>query len=156
MRRHGVKAGHLVLQYVKALGAEVTAISTSTNRKEKAKRPGATHFVLRGVKDASKAAHSLDCLFFTSDAPYDKYSNLLDAFEKIILLALPDDVNIIGSIADQRATLEFSTKHNIRPMIEKLIMHKVNEDLQRVRDGKARYRIVLENKLQSCCIILIN
>ncbi|ORX88934.1 mannitol dehydrogenase putative [Basidiobolus meristosporus CBS 931.73] len=178
MRRHGVKEGHrvgvvgigglghLALQYAKALGAEVTAISTSTNKKAEAHKLGATHFVnLRDDADMKAASRSLDYLFITSnatDAPYDKYASLLDVFGKIILLAAPEDNikispfslipknitlagSIIGSIEDQKATLEFSAKHNIRPIIEKLPMEKVNEGLQHVRDGKVRYRVVLEN-----------
>ncbi|KAK9768257.1 hypothetical protein K7432_001224 [Basidiobolus ranarum] len=178
MRRHGVKAGervgvvgigglgHLALQYAKALGAEVTAISTSTNKKEEAQKLGATHFVnLRDEEDMKKASRSLDYLFITSNAsnaPYDKYASLLDTFGKLVLLAAPEDNitlspmslipknitlvgSIIGSIEDQKATLEFSAKHNIRPMIERFPMDKVNEGLKHVRDGKVRYRVVLEN-----------
>ncbi|KAK9764075.1 hypothetical protein K7432_008730 [Basidiobolus ranarum] len=178
MRRHDVKAGervgvvgigglgHLALQYAKALGAVVTAISTSTNKKAEANKLGATNFVnLRDEEDLKKAARSLDYLFITSnasDAPYDKYASLLDTFGKMVLLAAPEDnikINpmslipknislvgsIIGSIEDQKETLAFSAKHNIRPMIEKFPMERVNEGLQHVRDGKVRYRVVLEN-----------
>jgi alcohol/geraniol dehydrogenase (NADP+) len=40
--------------------------------------------------------------------------------------------------------LEFSARHSVAPITEKFPMSKVNEALERLRSGKARYRIVLE------------
>jgi uncharacterized zinc-type alcohol dehydrogenase-like protein len=39
--------------------------------------------------------------------------------------------------------LEFAVKHDIKPVIEKYPMEKVNEAIQHLRSGKARYRVVL-------------
>jgi uncharacterized zinc-type alcohol dehydrogenase-like protein len=44
--------------------------------------------------------------------------------------------------------LEFSARHDIAPVIEVFPMSKVNEALDHLRAGKARYRIVLQNDIQ--------
>jgi len=41
--------------------------------------------------------------------------------------------------------LEFSARHAIAPITETFPMSKVNDALERLRSGKARYRIVLVN-----------
>jgi hypothetical protein len=41
--------------------------------------------------------------------------------------------------------LAFSARHSIAPVVEYFPMSKVNDALERLRSGKARYRIVLIN-----------
>src|SRR6266850_846473 len=43
--------------------------------------------------------------------------------------------------------LEFSARHSVGPVVEYFPMSKVNDALERLRSGKARYRIVLINDL---------
>lgn len=43
--------------------------------------------------------------------------------------------------------LDFCARHAVAPVIEKFPLSKVNEALDHLRGGKARYRIVLENDL---------
>ena len=43
--------------------------------------------------------------------------------------------------------LEFSARHSIAPITETFPMSKVNVALERLRSGKARYRIVLVNDI---------
>lgn len=58
-------------------------------------------------------------------------------------------LNIFGSSAAPtpsiRAMLEFAAKHNIKPQIEKfpLTQAGITEAMQKLRDGKMRYRGVL-------------
>ncbi|KAE9162006.1 hypothetical protein PF004_g30634, partial [Phytophthora fragariae] len=54
-------------------------------------------------------------------------------------------IGSIGSIQDIKDMLELASKENVRPMIQKLPMSKVNEGLDMVRDGRVRYRVVFEN-----------
>ena len=53
----------------------------------------------------------------------------------------------LGSPATTKDMLEFCTHHDIAPKIEVFPMSKVNEALDHLKAGKARYRIVLENDL---------
>ena len=51
----------------------------------------------------------------------------------------------LGSPATMGAMLEFAARHGIEPVTETYPMSKVNDAFERLRSGKARYRIVLEN-----------
>jgi D-arabinose 1-dehydrogenase-like Zn-dependent alcohol dehydrogenase len=80
----------------------------------------------------------------------------------MILLGFPDvafnstylvarQLSITGSFLGNRATmremLEFAQEHGITPEVELMPMTRVNEAIQRVKEKKARYRIVLVNEL---------
>jgi uncharacterized zinc-type alcohol dehydrogenase-like protein len=54
----------------------------------------------------------------------------------------------LGSPFNTARMLEFSARHDIAPVIEVFPMSKVNEALDHLRAGKARYRIVLQNDIQ--------
>jgi uncharacterized zinc-type alcohol dehydrogenase-like protein len=53
--------------------------------------------------------------------------------------------SFIGSRAMMKEMLLFSQEHGIRPEVELMPMLKVNEAIQKVKENKARYRIVLVN-----------
>ena len=52
-----------------------------------------------------------------------------------------------GSPATTALMLDFCARHGIAPHIETFPMSRVNEAMDHLRAGKARYRIVLENDL---------
>ncbi|KAJ2056566.1 hypothetical protein GGI17_006138, partial [Coemansia sp. S146] len=113
--------------------------------------------------------HTLNYLFITSDSHANQYNDYITwmTFKgQIILLSLPKGQmsvspfefvisevaitgSMIGGINVLKKTLEFSAEHNILPMIERFPMDKINDALERVNDGKARYRAVLENSPSS-------
>ncbi len=93
--------------------------------------------------------------------PWAKYTSLLKIHGSVILLAAPEEplnipamallfneTSFAGSLIGGRALikdmLDFAAQHKVYPWIEKVEMKKVNEALQRVRDGKVRYRVVME------------
>jgi uncharacterized zinc-type alcohol dehydrogenase-like protein len=41
--------------------------------------------------------------------------------------------------------LNFTARHDIKPMVEMYKMTDVNEAVERLKNGKPRYRVVLEN-----------
>ena len=43
--------------------------------------------------------------------------------------------------------LAFCARHEIAPIIEKFPMSRVNDAIEHLRAGKARYRIVLQNDI---------
>jgi uncharacterized zinc-type alcohol dehydrogenase-like protein len=53
----------------------------------------------------------------------------------------------LGSPATTATMLEFCARHKIAPVTETFPMSKANEAFKHLHDGKARYRIVLENDL---------
>ena len=80
--------------------------------------------------------------------------------ERIILVGFPEvalnstylvarQLSITGSFIGNRATmremLSFSQEHGIKPAIELMHMSQVNAALQKVKENRARYRVVLVN-----------
>jgi uncharacterized zinc-type alcohol dehydrogenase-like protein len=53
----------------------------------------------------------------------------------------------LGSPATIAKMLDFTARHEIPPITEEFPMSQVNEALDHVRAGKARYRVVLKNDL---------
>ena len=49
-----------------------------------------------------------------------------------------------GSPAALRQLMKFAARKNIRPQIEVYPMSQINEAIERLHSGKARYRIVLK------------
>ncbi|KAJ2109895.1 hypothetical protein IW146_006149 [Coemansia sp. RSA 922] len=160
--------GHLAIQYAHALGAEVVAFSHSPNKRQQCLELGASKFVDTSDKDEVDAVrHTLDYLFITSNSKSSQYSEFLSwmAFEgTVVLLAIPEghmtfapydiistEVSITGSMIGGvnvlKKTLEFASQNNIRPIIEKYPIGQVNEALQHMDKGQARYRIVLTHEI---------
>ncbi|KAG2522615.1 hypothetical protein JM16_003406 [Phytophthora kernoviae] len=159
--------GHLGIQFAKAMGADaVVAFSRSANKEEEVRALGAMEFVVyTDAKQAAAAANSVDVLLICANAdnmPYTLFLSFLAVRGSCIMVGLPnDDVKFnafgvvgkgakfvgsnIGSIQDIKDMLEVASKKNVRAVVQKLPMSKVNEGIKMVRDGTVRYRVVLEN-----------
>lgn len=156
--------GHLAIQFAHAFGCEVTAISSSPKKKKEALAFGADHFIDSNDRDGlRKAEFGFDLLMCTS-SDVDRWMLLQQALKKrgkLILLGFPTlafkpvdlvahELSIIGSFIGNRAAmqemLKFAQAHGIKPKVELMPMSQVNKAIQRVRENKARYRIVLFNK----------
>ncbi|KAG3134378.1 hypothetical protein PI126_g18709 [Phytophthora idaei] len=158
--------GHIAIQFAKAMGAaSVTAFSRSNNKEQEVRGLGADEFVVyTDEKQAKAAVGSVDILLITADAnnmPYSTFLSFLAVRGTCIMVGLPnDDIKFnafqvvgkgakfvgsnVGSIQDMKDTLEVASKHNVRLVIQKLPMAKVNEGIDMVRKGTVRYRVVLE------------
>jgi alcohol dehydrogenase (NADP+) len=158
--------GHLAIQFIRALGAIPIAFFRSANKEQEVRAFGAVEFYnLSDEADQKKAASSVDFLVLTADAnnmPYNMYLSLLQKRGTFIMVGFPNDEvkflprllvprairfrgSCIGSIQDVKDMLKLASKENVRPIIQKLPMEKVNEGLNMVREGRVRYRVVLEN-----------
>jgi alcohol dehydrogenase (NADP+) len=91
------------------------------------------------------------------------YFNLLDTDGYFIMVALPEaplsgipsmtlacrQINLVGSLIGSPAMIEdmlnFADKHSIKPWIAKYPMKDCNEAIKAFKEGKPRYRIILEN-----------
>lgn len=157
--------GHLALQFAKALGAHVTAISSSPEKEAAAKEFGASEFLLSS-NDAmmQKAANSFDLILSTASAPLDwsKYVRLLNPRGVLCIVSgLNSKIDVpvmsliqgrkticgsnIGGSKEIAQMLEFAAKHGIKPQVEPMLMREVNEALDKLRSNDAYYRIVLMN-----------
>lgn len=158
--------GHLAIQFSKAMGYEVTAISYSPRKQAEALSFGADHFIDSSNSAAlSQFYDYFDILLLTAygKIDWDNMFAFLKRKGKIILVAFPEvnldpvdlvvhELSIIGSFVgkpeEMREMLAFSAANNIKPMIELMPMSEINEAIRKVRQNKAHYRIVLVNDLQ--------
>jgi uncharacterized zinc-type alcohol dehydrogenase-like protein len=157
--------GHMALQFANKWGCEVHAFTTSDSKEAEARKLGA-HFVHNTKqKDAlKKLARSLDLIISTVNVPLD-VSGLLDTLapkgrlHNVGAVLRPLEIPAFSLILGQKSVsgspagspvaidemLEFSARHSIAPITETFPMSKVNDAFERLRSGKAHYRLVLEN-----------
>lgn len=157
--------GHLAIQFAHALGYEVTVISSSPAKKEEALGLGAHHFVVSDDKASlRKLEFNFDLLLCTAhgDINWEWLLTILKKRGKLVLVGFPNvalnstdlvvhELSITGSFTGNRATmkemLSFAQAHGIKPWIELMPMTRINEAIERVKQNKARYRIVLVNDI---------
>ncbi len=155
--------GHLALQFANAWGCHVTAF-TSPGKQDEARQMGA-HETLnsRDPKDVEKAAGRFDLLLCTINVKQDwnAYLNALKPKGRLHMLGVvtePLDLNVVPMLFSQRSVssspvgspatlvkmLDFSARHGIEPVTEHFPMANVNDAMEHLKAGKARYRIVLD------------
>jgi len=157
--------GHLPLQFANKWGCEVHPFTTSDAKEVEALQLGA-HNVHNTRRDGSlkKIAASLDLIISTINVPMDIPGLLATLAPKgilhvvgAVLERMPAPAfdlilgqkSIAGSPGGNRTAihrmLAFCARHSIAPMTETFPMSKVNDALEHLHGGKARYRIVLAN-----------
>jgi uncharacterized zinc-type alcohol dehydrogenase-like protein len=157
--------GHLGLQFARAFGAEVTALSTSKDKEAEALRLGAHHFVnTRDMEAFKKIAGSFDFLLSTVSADQDWAGLVASLRPKATLcvvgvpqspIAVPAFPLIekqrtvagspIGSPRDLHEMLDVAARHGVKAITERFAMAKANEAIAKVKKSKVRYRAVLAN-----------
>lgn len=160
--------GHLAIKFARAMGAEVTVFSSSTDKAKEAKEFGAHHFYQWGSDEAKDLASSLDLLISTSSAEldWDLAFSLLGNNGTLCFLGIPvSSINVpliplifgqksvVGSVVGGRRfmqeMLDFAAINQIKPMTQTMPLSQVNEAMDLVLEGKARYRIVLISEEQN-------
>jgi len=157
--------GHLALQFANAMGCEVTAFSSTAAKEDEASFFGADRFVhLQDERQLEAAAGTLDFLLSTVhvDLDWRCYLNMLRPGGTLCFVgASPGPLNLspltlitgakavagspIGSRAMIREMLEFAARNSIEARSELFAMADVNAAIARLRENRARYRIVLRN-----------
>jgi uncharacterized zinc-type alcohol dehydrogenase-like protein len=157
--------GHLGLQFAKAFGAEVTALSTSKDKEAEALGLGATSFVnTRDAAELKKVAGSFDLLLSTVNADQDWQAlvNSLRPKGTLCIVGVPPSPitlqafplisgqrsvagSPIGSPRDLHEMLGVAARHGVKAITERFAMAKANDAIAKVKKGKVRYRAVLTN-----------
>ena len=177
MRRHGVNPasrvgvvgigglGHLALQFAKTFGAEVTALSTSIDKEDEARKMGADHFVnTRDMAEMKKIAGSFDFLLSTvsADQDWQALMNSLRPKGTLCMVGVPPSPIAIqafplisgqrsisgsptGSPRDLHEMLDVAARHGVKAITERFPMAKANDAIAKVKKSKVRYRAVLVN-----------
>ena len=157
--------GHMALQFANKWGCEVHAFTTSDSKEEEARKLGA-HDVHNTKREGvfQKLEGSLDLMISTINAPLDipgvlgalapngrlhVVGAILEPMPVPAFALISGQKSLSGSPTGSPTTistmLEFSARHAIAPITETFPMSQVNEALEHLRTGKARYRIVLVN-----------
>jgi alcohol/geraniol dehydrogenase (NADP+) len=160
--------GHLALQFLNKWGCEVCAFTSSDAKQSEAKKLGAHSTVnSRDPAQLKAVAGSLDFVISTVNVGLDwgLYLKTLAPKGRLHFVGaataplgvtpvelLGGQHSISGSPLGSPATvtkmLEFCARHQIAPVTEDFPLSRVNDALEHLRAGKARYRIVLLNDLQ--------
>ena len=154
--------GHLAIKFAEAMGAEVTAFSTSSDKEAEAKEFGAHYFYNWKNTEIKAASGTLDLLLCTvsSEIDWNKAFGLLANNGVLCLVGLPVSTlnipllplvfgqkaiagSVVGGRRFMKEMLEFAAIHQIKPMIETIPISQINAAMDRVVANKARYRIVL-------------
>ena len=158
--------GHLALQFLAKWGCEVTAFTSSGDKADEAKSLGAHYTVNSRDSSGWKALRGkFDFILSTVavDMDWKRIAATLAPRGRLHFVGLaPSAINVHVNdlMAQQRSVssspvgspkviadmLSFCARHNIAPHIEQFPMAKINEAMQHLEDGKARYRIVLVNE----------
>lgn len=157
--------GHLALQFLRHWGCEVFAFSSNPSKHQEIKALGATHVI--NSKDPEAFRHlkgKLNFILNTANAAlnWNAYLDCLAPFGQLHTVGIISNrepfsipsFNLINgekSLAGSpgagpaltRTMLEFCVRHNIYPIIEEFPLSRVNEAVEHLRNGKARYRVVL-------------
>ena len=176
MRHFGVKAGdsvavvglgglgHMAVKIGRAMGANITVLSTSESKCADALALGAHAFAATRDADTFKRlAGQFDFIIDTVSAPHDynAYLALLKTNGCMILLGVPEQPStvaafglimrrrtlagsLIGGIAQTQEMLDFCAEHAVAPDIELIRMDQINDAYERILRADVRYRFVID------------
>ncbi len=156
--------GHMALKFLNKWGCEVVAFSSSKDKEAQILEMGATRVVNSRDPEALKEIQgSLDFILNTTNVSldWDSYLQTLAPeghFHTVGAVLEPMAIpafslimgektvggSPLGSIALIRTMLEFCARHDIYPTVEEFPMEQINEAFDHLKQGKARYRIVLK------------
>ncbi|WP_162419277.1 NADPH-dependent aldehyde reductase Ahr [Cyclobacterium roseum] len=157
--------GHMALKFLNKWGCEVIAFTSNPDKKNSILEMGATQVVdSRNPEELAKIAGSLNFIlnttnvtldwnsYLTALAPKGKFHNVGAVLEPMAIPAfslIMGEKSVagspLGSPALTRTMLEFCVRHDIYPITEEFPMSQVNEAMEHLESGKARFRIVLKN-----------
>jgi uncharacterized zinc-type alcohol dehydrogenase-like protein len=156
--------GHLAVQFAHAMGAEVTVLSRSMDKKDEALDLGADHYFATSDPDTFTAlAGRFDLILNTVSAnlDVDAYVSMLRVDGTLVNVGAPnkpDKYNVfsllmgrrsiagslVGGIRETQEMLDFAAEHGIAPKIEVIRADQVDEAYERVLRSDVRYRFVID------------
>ncbi|MDX7951319.1 NAD(P)-dependent alcohol dehydrogenase [Lichenihabitans sp. Uapishka_5] len=156
--------GHMGVKLARALGAEVTMITTSPDKEKDARALGAHGFLLSTDK-AAMAAHAehFDFVLNTIPVSHDvgPYMALVRLDGAQVLVGALDPLeplsgsalayrrktlagSIIGGIAETQEMLDFCAEHDVLADCETIAMQDINAAYDRLKKGRVKYRFVID------------
>ena len=157
--------GHLALQFLNKWGCEVTAFTSSASKADEAKKLGA-HYIVNSRDDSEleSVMGKFDFILNTTNVNlnWETYFHALAPRGHLHTVGVvPDPIPVpafpailgqktvggspLGNPATINQMLDFCARHDIEPVTEEFPLSEVNEALEHLESGKARYRIVLRS-----------
>jgi len=157
--------GHMGVKFARALGADVTLFTRSSDKREEALRCGAHDVVVSSDPAQMQAAAArFDFILDTVPVAHDlnPYVNALKRDGTLILVGMlaPTDPplhtlplvfarrriagSLIGGLPETQQMLDFCAEHGIVCDIERLDIRNINEAYVRMQRGDVRYRFVID------------
>lgn len=154
--------GHMALKFLRAWGCEVTALSTSSRKRDEALALGAHHFVDTTEPNALAAlANSFAMVLVTVNVALD-WDALIAALAPRGVLhlvgAAPEvksqvfpligaqrsiSASPLGSPATVASMLDFAARHGIAPNVEEYPMSRLNDAIRSLLEDRPAHRLVL-------------
>lgn len=157
--------GHMAIKIAHAMGAHVILFTTSTGKREDAKRLGANEVVIsKDAKEMAKYKNSLDFILNTVSVSHnlDPYLELLKRDGTLCLVGAPPTPHpspnvtslifgrktiggsLIGGIKETQEMLDFCGRHHITSDVEIIPIQKINEAYERMLKSDVKYRFVID------------
>lgn len=158
--------GHLGVQFARAMGHEVVAISRGADKEEFARQLGAHHYVDAAAGDVGATITKLGgARVILATAPHAaSISALVPALRlegSLVVVGAPFEpltvsaLDLIsrrarvqgwasGTAADSADTMRFAQMHGVKPMIERFPLADANAAYDHMMSGAARFRVVLD------------
>jgi D-arabinose 1-dehydrogenase-like Zn-dependent alcohol dehydrogenase len=157
--------GHLGIQYAAKSGFNTVAIGRGQDKEALARKLGAAHYIDSAAQDQAAellklgGAKVILTTVTSADAMQAVIGGLAPTGTLMIIGAVPSlEVPALqlllksqqvkgwysGTSLDSQETLAFSVLSGVRSMNESYPLEKVNEAYERMLQGKARFRVVLE------------
>lgn len=155
--------GHLALQFARAWGCEVSALSSSTGKSDEARSLGAHHVLDTNDPAAlDEAAGRFDFLLNTvsGDIDWARCVAALRPRGTLVTVGVPNSPiaipasllmgaqrrlagSPVGSPDMIRRMLDFAATFRVAPVIERFALAEINEALAKMAANRMRYRAVL-------------
>jgi uncharacterized zinc-type alcohol dehydrogenase-like protein len=157
--------GHMAVKLARAMGAEVTVLTTSEEKREDARQLGAGVVIVSDDKEAMRRHElSFDLILITIPDPFDVTPyvsllkrdgtlvtvGLLGPYKKLILnmeVAMHRrslSGSLMGGIREAQEVLDFCAGHNILPEVEIIPIQDVNNAFERMQREEVRFRYVID------------
>ncbi|HLR84985.1 MAG TPA: zinc-binding dehydrogenase, partial [Nocardioidaceae bacterium] len=158
--------GHLAVQFAAAMGFEVIAIARGAAREDLARSLGAHRYIDSEANEPGASLQDVggaDVIISTASttAPVAGLVQGLRARGRLILIGADGEQipvpsgqlvgnaqsvtgHITGSSLDVEETMRFAVLNGIRPMIERAPLEAAGRELERLKNGEPRFRVVLD------------
>lgn len=161
--------GHMAVQYLVALGADVTIFDITEEKRADAFRMGAKRYVnVNNAEEMKGLNNSFDFIISTIPANYSPlvYARMLKYGKgEMAIVGLPETATVnvadlalggaanrkiygslIGGIKETQEMIDYSVTHNIYPEVEIIRAEaaEIDKAYRNVQDGKVKFRYVID------------